>query len=149
MVYCVNLKGFVKFTRMIMKKLFAFLLLTYVLLLAAPVYAQQDYPRDITVGWDNPDSYVDDTLMEPGDLEAIRIEIYRQDDTVPVMTAPIPDSGEGLSQLETFADAIPRPGTYRIEGYAIVIGGIESDVSVPAFGKYRGKPRSIVIVTIE
>lgn len=137
-----------------MKKLFAFLLL-----LSAPVFAQQDFPQDITVGWDNPFEYVDTVLddgtvvlgglIEPGDLDAIRIEIYRQNDTVPVMTATIPDTGEGLSQLETFAKAIPRPGTYRIEGYAIVIGGIESDVSMPAFGKYRGKPKSIVIVTIE
>lgn len=132
-----------------MKKLLAFLLVSCVLLLAAPVFAQQDYPRDITVGWDNPSEYVDNTLIEPGDLEAARIEIYRQNDTIPVMTATIPDTGEGLPQLETFADAIPRPGTYRIEGYAIVIGGIESDVSVPEFAKYRGKPRSIVIVTIE
>ena len=129
-----------------MKRLF----LIVVLLSACGVsQAQQDFPRDITVSWTNPDSYVDGTLIEVGDLEFIRIEIYRHNDIVPVFTATIPDNGEGADQSELFAAAIPKPGTYRIEGYAIVIGGIESDASESAFKKYVGKPRSIILRTIE
>ena len=129
-----------------MKRLF----LIVVLLSACGVsQAQQDFPRDITVSWTNPDSYVDGTLIEVGDLEFIRIEIYRQNDIVPVFTATIPDSGEGAAQSELFTAAIPKPGTYRIEGYAIVIGGIESDTSESLFKKYVGKPRSIILRTIE
>jgi len=78
----------------------------------------------------------------------VRIEIYRQSDTIPVLTATIPDTGEGAAQSELFAEAIPKPGTYRIEGYSIVIGGAESDASVPLFQKYTGKPRTITSVTI-
>jgi len=87
--------------------------------------------------------------IEAGDLDAIRIEIFRNNDAVPVFTATVPDTGEGLAQSEIFIAAIPRPGTYRIEGYAIVVGGVESDPSIPLFKKYTGKPRSIVIVTVE
>ena len=113
------------------------------------VFAQQDYPREITVSWLNADSYVDGTLMETGDLEMVRIEIYRQNDLVPAFTATVPASGEGLTQSEIFVGAIPQPGTYRVEGYSIVIGGVESDTSVPAFKKYVGKPRSIRNITLE
>lgn len=125
------------------------LALVFLLAFSSAAFAQQDYPRGITVGWLNADSYVDGTLMEAGDLETVRIEIYRQNDTVPVFTATIPATGEGLLQSEIFAGAIPRPGTYRIEGYSIVIDGIESDTSVPAFKKYVGKPRSITNIVLE
>ncbi len=111
-------------------------------------FAQQDFPKDLTVSWTNPSLYTDDTLIEAGDLDAIRIEVYRQNDIVPVFTATIPDSGEGLPQSELFLAAIPQPGTYRIEEYAIVVGGVESDPSVPAFQKYTGKPRRITFITV-
>lgn len=123
--------------------------LIILLLLAFSAQAQQDYPKDVDGCWDNPDSYTDATLIEAGDLEFIRIEIYRQNDTVPAFTATIPDNGEGANQCEVFTEAIPNPGTYRIEGYAIVIGGIESDASIPLFKKYIGKPRSIILRTFE
>jgi hypothetical protein len=119
------------------------------LALSPAVFAQQDFPRDITVTWLNADLYVDGTTIEAGDLEMVRIEIYRHNDIVPAFTATIPATGEGLSQSEIFAGAIPQPGTYRIEGYSIVVGGIESDTSVPAFKKYVGKPRSITNITVE
>lgn len=122
-----------------------------ILLVLFPVlsFAQQDFPRDITISWQNADSYVDGTLIEAGDLEAVRIEIYRHNDTTPAFTATVPDNGEGAEQTEVFTGAIPQPGTYRVEGYSIVIGGIESDPSEPLFKKYVGKPRSIVLRTIE
>jgi hypothetical protein len=128
-----------------MIRLWPLLLLAF----SSAVFAQQDYPREITVSWTNADAYVDGTLIEPGDLEMVRIEIYRQNDLVPAFTATIPVTGEGALQSEVFANAIPQPGTYRIEGYSIVVGGIESDASVPAFKKYVGKPRSITNITLE
>lgn len=119
------------------------------LLLCSSALAQQDFPKDITVSWTNPDAYVDNTPIEVGDLENIRIEMYRQNDTVPVFTATIPDNGEGAAQSELFAQAVPQPGTYRIEAYAIVIGGVESDPSIPLFKKYTGKPRQVILRTFE
>jgi hypothetical protein len=127
----------------------AILITLALLLFSVTANAQQDYPRPITVSWTNPSLYVDGSTIEAGDLDNIRIEIYRQNDTIPVFTATIPDNGEGAAQSELFADAIPQPGTYRIEGYAIVVGGAESDPSIPAFKKYTGKPRSITLVTVE
>ena len=124
-------------------------LITAICLFPVMAFAQQDFPRDVEVCWDNPDSFVDNTLMEPGDLENIRIEAYRQNDTVPAFTATIPANGQGLRQCSTFTAAVPNPGTYRFEGYAIVIGGIESDASESAFKKYVGKPRSVTIITVE
>ena len=124
------------------------ILIIALLFVASSALAQQDFPKDLTVSWVNPSLYTDDTPIEVGDLESIRIEVYRQNDTVPVFTATIPDSGEGLPQTEVFLASIPKPGTYRIEGYAIVVGGVESDPSIPAFKKYTGKPRKITFVTV-
>ena len=120
-----------------------------VLFAALPASAQQDFPKDITLSWTNTFSYVDDSIIEAGDLDSIRIEIYRQNDTVPTFTATVPDNGEGSQQSEVFAAAIPQPGTYRIEGYAIVVGGVESDPSESLFKKYTGKPRKITNITVE
>jgi len=119
------------------------------LLLSTTCAAQQDYPRDITLSWVNADSYVDDTPIEPGDLTGVRIECFRQNDTTPILTGTFPAAGEGAPQTETFAGAIPQPGTYTCYGYSIVIGGIESDPSTPAQKKYVGKPKPPVTWTIE
>ena len=127
-----------------MKRLFIIALL----FTASSAFAQQDFPKDLTVSWTNPSLYTDDTPIEVGDLDSIRIEVYRQNDLIPVFTATVPDTGEGAAQSELFLDAIPKPGTYRIEGYAIVVGGVESDPSIPAFKKYTGKPRKITFVTV-
>lgn len=129
------------------------------LLVCIPAQAQQDFPRDIKVCWTNADSYEDTILpdgtvllggpIDPGDLVSDRIEIYRQNDPVPALTATIPALGEGLKQCEIFTAAIPNPGTYRIEGYSVVVGGIESEVSESIYKKYIGKPRSITEVIVE
>jgi hypothetical protein len=101
------------------------------------------------LSWTSPSLYVDGSTIEAGDLDSIRIEVYRQNDTVPVFVATIPDNGEGLEQAETFADSIPQPGTYEVYAYAIVVGGEESDPSAPAFKKYTGKPRNPLLRTFE
>ncbi|MHC4836181.1 MAG: hypothetical protein ACYTCN_09680 [Planctomycetota bacterium] len=122
----------------------------FVLLFCAPVvYAQQDYPRDITLSWTNADSYTDGTAIESGDLTGVRIECFRQNETTPILTGTFPPTGEGAAQTETFSGAIPQPGTYTCFGYSIVIGGIESDPSSPAQKKYVGKPRAPATWTIE
>ncbi len=120
------------------------------ILFAAPfAYAQQDYPRDITLSWTNADSYVDGTPIEAGDLTGVRIECFRQNETVPIVTGTFPPTGEGAVQTETFAGSIPQPGTYTCYGYSIVIGGIESDPSSPAQKKYVGKPNAPAAWKIE
>ena len=125
------------------------LLVVFALLFSAHSFAQQNFPKDITITWTNPSEYTDSSLIEPGDLDSIRIEIFRNNNTTPVFTATVPDSGEGLEQTELFGAAIPQPGTYRIEGYAIVVGGVESDPSIPLFKKYTGKPRSVILRKFE
>jgi hypothetical protein len=119
------------------------------LLAAGAASAQQDYPRDITLSWLNADSYVDGSPIEAGDLTGVRIECFRQTDTTPILTGTFPATGEGATQTETFAGAIPQPGTYTCFGWSIVVGGIESDASSPAQKKYVGKPRAPAAWKIE
>jgi hypothetical protein len=123
-----------------------FLILLFLPCLA---FAQQDYPRDITLSWTNASQYTDGTVIEAGDLTGTRIECFRQNDTVPIVTGTFVPTGEGLAQTETFAGAIPNPGTYTCFGWSIVIGGIESDASNPASKKYVGKPNPPTAWTIE
>ena len=111
-----------------------------VLLLSASAFAQQNYPRGITLSWTNPDAYEGGAPIEAGDLETIRVECFRGNDTVAAFTSSVPDTGEGLPQTETFAAVIPQPGTYRCYAYAIVVGGAESVASNEATKKYTGKP---------
>lgn len=124
-------------------------LIICLLFIAPAAFAQQNYPRDITLSWTNADSYTDGTAIEAGDLTGVRIECFRQNDTVPILTGTFPPTGEGQPQTETFAGSIPQPGTYTCYGYSIVIGGIESDASNPAQKKYVGKPNPPTAWTIE
>jgi len=110
------------------------------LLMSASAFAQQDYPRDLTLSWTNPSAYEGGAPIEAGDLETIRLECFRSNDTVAAFTAAVPDTGEGLAQSETFVAVIPSPGTYRCYAYAIVVGGAESQPSNEALKKYTGKP---------
>lgn len=114
------------------------------LLLSASAFAQQDYPRDLTLSWTNASQYVDGSVIEAGDLTGVRIECFRQNDTVPLFTGNFAPTGEGLAQSETFVGVIPNPGTYTCFGYSIVFDGTESDPSVPSSRKFIGKPKSIV-----
>ena len=117
------------------------LLVLFASLMTFNVCAQQNYPRDITLSWTNTDTFVGGTLMEPGDLESVRVECFRHSDPVnPTFTATVPDTGEGQPQTETFVGVIPQPGTYNCFAYSIVIDGQESDPSDQASSKYVGKP---------
>lgn len=128
-----------------MRKPFCFMLAPVVMFMAATANAQQDYPRDMTVCWTNPTNYVEGGVIEAGDLELIRLEIFRNADTVPTFTATIPDDGEGVYQCETLTGVIPNPGTYSRFAYAIVVGGDESDKQAPDFKKFTGKPNPPII----
>jgi hypothetical protein len=117
-----------------------FLIGLVLLFATTSAFAQSDYPRDITLSWTNPDQYVDGSTIEPGDLDSIRVECFRNNDTVPVFVSTVPDTGEGAPQSETYTGAVPAPGTYSCVAYAIVVGGVESDASNTATRKYTGKP---------
>ena len=126
-------------------------LFSLILLFAAGVANAQDYPRDFTAEFTNANSYVDGTLMEPGDLTCegtevvgvdcgLRFEIYRNNETVPIAVVNFPANGEGLAQTEVLVGVIPRPGTYYVVGYSNVFG-LSSDPSNPSTSKkYTGKP---------
>lgn len=119
-----------------------------ILLLLSSVAYSADYPRDVSVEWTNASEYVDGSLIQEGELEAVRIEIYRQQDAVPVFVATVPVSGVGLAQSEVFAGAVQQPGTYLIYGYSIA-GGIESDPSNSVSRKYTGKPLPPVLLVVQ
>jgi hypothetical protein len=116
------------------------------LLLSGLAFAQQDYPRDLTLSWTNASTYEPlsgqtvGAPIEPGDLTGVRIECFRQNDSVALFTATIPAEGEGLPQSALFAGVIPQPGTYVCYGYSIVISGAESVASNAATKKFTGKP---------
>jgi hypothetical protein len=122
------------------------LFIAVLFLFPAIAFGQQAFPRDITLSWTNPDSYVPvapATVGEPiapGDLESIRVECFRNSETTPAFTRVVPDTGEGQPQSETFVGVIPQPGTYRCFAYATVVGGAESDPSNEALRKFTGKP---------
>jgi hypothetical protein len=109
------------------------------LLLALPVIAQQNYPRDLTLTYDQPTHYTDGTVIEAGELVSNRFNCARQDGTVvvdesrPVTVAP------GSTQSEVFGGVIPQPGTYTCYAYASTVDA-ESDASNAAFKKFTGKP---------
>lgn len=117
-------------------------------LLLAPLtaMAQQEYPRDITLSWTNASEYepiAPATVGDPiaaGDLTSVRIECFRNNDTVATFTATVPVTGEGLSQSEIFVGVIPSPGTYRCVSYSIIFDGTESVASNSTSKKYTGKP---------
>ena len=96
----------------------------------------------------NSSEYVDNTPIEAGDLINVRIECFRQNDVVPLVTGNFAVTGEGLPQSELLVGVIPQPGTYQCFAYSVVIGGIESDASNPSFKKYVGKPKAATQFTV-
>jgi len=117
-----------------------FSIIAVLLLFATSAFAQQSYPRDITLSWENPSQYTDGSIIEAGDLDSIRVECFRGNDTVATFVSTVPDTGEGAPQSEVFAGVIPQPGTYTCIAYAIVVDGTESDPSNSVAKKYIGKP---------
>jgi hypothetical protein len=109
-------------------------------LISVSAFAQQDYPRDITLSWTNPSQYVDGSVIDAGDLDSIRVECFRGSETTATFTSTVADTGEGAAQTETYPGVIPNPGTYTCFAYAIVVDGTESDASNSAERKYIGKP---------
>ena len=116
-------------------------LLILVLFLSPAAFAQQDYPRDITLSWTNASQYEDGSIIEAGDLTNVRIECFRQNDVAATFTATVPVTGEGATQSEVFTGVIPSPGTYSCVGFSIIFDGTESVASAPAVRKFTGKPR--------
>ncbi len=109
-------------------------------LAAVAAFAQNSYPRDVTLSWINASVYTDGAPIEPGELQAVRIEGRRNSDSVPSITATIPASGVGQAQSSTLTAAIGGPGTYSCVAFTVVIGGVESDPSSPASVKFVGRP---------
>lgn len=120
---------------------FFFFVALALMLLAAPLFAQQDYPRDINYCWNLPTKYVDNTDIQPGDLASTRIVTERQDGTVVLdELVPVGTLLPGERQCRTFVGVIPQPGTYTGVAYAITVDDISSDASGAAVKKFTGKP---------
>ena len=119
------------------------------LLLAPSAFAQQDYPRDITLTWTWPTLYTDNTVIQPGDLRGAFITCDRQDGTRVIDTEIPITTALGSTQTEVFVGFIPQPGTYTCFSFAITVDDISSDPSNPASKKYTGKPLPITSFTAE
>ena len=121
------------------------MLFTILLLFPMACFAQQDYPRDLTLNIKQPThevAYPPDTvgaLIQPGDLISNRFDCARTDGTVvvdetrPVTVAP------GDIQVVLFVDVIPRPGTYTCFAYVSTLTD-ESAASDPHDDRFTGKP---------
>ena len=112
--------------------------------------AQQStqFPVDVTFSWTNPSQYVDGTLIDTGDLTQVRIECFRNNNTVASLIETFPVvNGEGAPQSGTVTGGIPSPGTYACVGYAILFNGVESDASNTTVKKFTGKPNAPVNLT--
>lgn len=118
-----------------------FLTALALLVAVSGVQAQQNFPRDVEVCWTNATEYEDGTPLG-ADLTGIRIEYYRNADTVPAFTAEIP--ALGAEQCETFVASVDQPGTYTIVGYSIALG-LYSAASDPVIRKFipPNKPTNI------
>jgi hypothetical protein len=110
-------------------------------LLSTVTLAQSLFPQDLTLSWTNADQYEDGSLIEAGDLVSVRIECFRNNATVPIISQTFPVTGEGQPQTETIVGAIPQPGTYSCVGYSIIFDDTESVASAPATKKYTGRPK--------
>lgn len=122
-----------------------FLYITIIALFAigpSTANAQSSYPRDITLSWVWPTTYVDTTLIQPGDLRGGDLYCFRNNDTVPVVdTVPVIIAGlPGSAQSETFLGVIPQPGTYHCFLTAVTIDEVSSDFSNEASKRFTGKP---------
>lgn len=122
-----------------------FLYITIIALFAigpSTANAQAAYPRDITLSWTWPTTYVDTTLIQPGDLRGGDLYCFRNQDTVPIIdTVPVVIAGlPGSSQSETFVGVIPQPGQYHCFLTAVTVDELSSDFSNEAFKRFTGKP---------
>lgn len=114
-------------------------LVILILLFSSAAFAQQDYPRTLTLTLTQPTLYEDGTTIEPGELVNNRYNCARQDGTVILNETRPVTVDPGQVQSETFVGVIPQPGTYTCYAYAATADA-ESDASNPAFKKYTGKP---------
>jgi hypothetical protein len=111
------------------------------LLLALPAAAQTLFPQDITFEWTNATQYEDGSLIAAGDLTNVRVECFRNNNTVAIINQSFAATGEGLPQTETLVGAIPQPGTYVCYAYSVLFDGTESAASNSASRKYTGRPK--------
>ena len=125
-----------------MKKVFLFLVIC---LLATEANAQQDYPRDITLTFRWPTTYVSGELIQPGDLRGGDAICFRnQDLNAPTFDLPMDilvPLGEKQSVL--FPSVIPKPGNYSCFVTAVTVDDISSDLSNEARRRFTGKPLPI------
>lgn len=116
---------------------------------AVAVYAQQDYPRDLTLSWSQPTQYVDGTTIGAGELRGALATCWRHNspnDFIVDEEVPAPNAGGQYSY--TFVGVVPGPGTYVCGMFAVTVDDIYSDMSNTVDRKYTGKPLPPQNVTI-
>lgn len=131
------------------KRLLLLSLVVVMFLVAGSVFAQSDYPRDISFSWVNASQYEDGSLIDAGDLTQVRIECFRNNATSAILVELFTVTGEGLPQSEVVVGGIPQPGTYSCVGYSIIFDGTESVASAATVKKFTGKPRPPADVVME
>ena len=125
-----------------------FMILLLGLLAFGTVSAQQAYPRDITLRWTNPSTYVGGEAILEGDLRGIVASCIRQDNTIAFDTEIAINPVVGSTQEHTFAGSIPQPGSYTCAVFAVTVDNVEGDPSNLVIQKYTGKPERITDLVV-
>lgn len=112
-----------------------------VIVASSACWAQNSYPRPITLNWTLPTLYEDGQTIQPGDLADTRITCERHNgDLAFDILVPVGATLPGEAQSHTEPAGIPLSGTYTCLAYAITIDGVSSEASAPAVKKFTGKP---------
>lgn len=112
-----------------------------VLAVLVPANAQQSYPRDLTLSWTQPTTYVDGSLIGAGELRGTLLTCWRQNDpNTMVIDEEVAAPNAGGSYEHTFLESINQPGTYLCVAYAVTVDDLYSDMSNTVDRKYTGKP---------
>lgn len=118
-------------------------LFSLILLFAAGTANAQsaNFPRDITLNWTMPTSYVDGTPIGAGELRGALATCWRQNspnDFIVDQEVAAPNAGGSYSHV--FAGVVPNPGTYICGLFAVTVDNIYSDMSNTVDRKVTGKP---------
>ena len=119
----------------------------YVVLLAAPVFAQE-FPRDLTLTWTNPDQNTDGSAISDGELDTFTARCIDGGGAVVVdVTQPI-TAGPGGGERLALDDVIPGPGEYTCSVYITNVDNVSSDPAEVTRGYNQPGPVRNLTITI-
>ena len=105
----------------------------YTIVIALLLFGTDTFAANPPLPWNLQICWTNASLNEDGsaltDLDQVRIEYFRNNDTVPSFVLAVPADAEGSRQCYLFENSIEQIGTYHIFGYSINTAGLESQPS--------------------